>query len=591
VVVIGVDGMDPGFVARHWDTLPNLRWLRDTGGFRPLKTTTPPQSPVAWSTFITGMPPDGHGIYDFVHRDPKTLSLYSSMTRTEPPRVQLPMGPWLVPLSSARVSSLSRGTPFWKILADRGVPVTIIRLPANYPPLKSGEALAGMGVPDLSGSFGTFTLYTDDPEEITRSVPGGNIVKVGIEGGRVELVLKGPPNSLRKDQRIAVVSMIADVDPAANAARLTIGDSHVIVQQGEWSEWITVEFPLIPRVVTVRGMFRVYAKQLTPRFRLYATPVNIDPHEPALPISEPGGFSRKIAREAGLFYTQGIAEDTSALRQGALDLREYLLQARLVFEDELRLLRHSVRHFRGGLLCFYFSVVDQNSHILWRKEEEELLKTYQAVDAAIGEAIRALPEATFIVMSDHGFTHFDRSFQLNAWLGEKGFLALNGPGGGSLANVDWNNTHAYGLGLNGLYLNQRGRETNGIVASGDRGALLDRIAAELLDLRDPKTGARVIEAVTRPGESPTSPDLIIGYSPGYRASWDTGLGATSGPVIQDNNDPWIGDHCVNPAAVPGVLLSNKTLQRTDPELRDLSVAILQLFGLRPDKSMQGRTVF
>src|SRR5512141_271426 len=86
LVVIGVDGMDPVFLERHWDELPALRRLRDTGGFRPLRTTTPPQSPVAWSTFITGLEPAGHGIYDFVHRDPKRMSPYSSMDRTEEPR-------------------------------------------------------------------------------------------------------------------------------------------------------------------------------------------------------------------------------------------------------------------------------------------------------------------------------------------------------------------------------------------------------------------------------------------------------------------------------------------------------------------------
>jgi predicted AlkP superfamily phosphohydrolase/phosphomutase len=576
--------MDPGFVERHWDALPNLQRLRDSGGYRRLKTTTPPQSPVAWATFITGMEPAEHGIHDFVHRDPKTLSLYSSMNRTEPPRFQLPLGPWLVPLSSARVSSLRSGTPFWKVLFDRGLPVTIIRLPNNYPPVEAGRALSGMGVPDLRGSFGTFTFYTDDPEEITRSVAGGRIIKVSLEAGRVVLPLEGPPNSLRKDQRIAAISLIADVDAAANAARLIAGDAQVIVQQGEWSDWIPVEFPLVPYVAAAKGMIRVYAKQLTPRFQLYVTPVNIDPHAPALPISAPEDFSREIARETGRFYTQGIAEDTSALRHGAFDLRDYLSQAALVFDDELRLLRYSVRHFRGGLLSFYFSVVDQNSHILWGRHEAELLKTYRAVDSAIGEAMKALPDGTFIVMSDHGFTHFDRSFQLNAWLVEKDLLVLQGPAGGEgFVNVDWSRTRAYGLGLNGLYINQQGREAQGIVAQSERAALVKQIGAALLEVRDPKTGARVVQSVATASGVDGAPDLIVGYSAGYRASWDTGLGATAGPVFQENHDAWIGDHCVDPDVVPGVLFSNKPLQSTDPKLGDLPRDILELFGATPDR--------
>jgi predicted AlkP superfamily phosphohydrolase/phosphomutase len=578
VIVIGVDGMDPGFLERHWSALPNLRRLRDSGGFRRLKTTMPPQSPVAWSSFVTGLDPDGHGIYDFVHRDPETLAPYSSTDRTEAPRFQLPLGPWLLPLSKPRVVALRRGTPFWKHLRDAGVPVTIIRMPANYPPADADRALAGMGVPDLAGTFGTFTLYTDDPEEITRNVPGGRIVKINIENGRAMLPLIGPPNSLRRDQRPSSIQMIADVDAVARAARIEAGDSTVILRQGEWSEWIPMDFPLFPHVVNVPGMIRLYAKSVDARFQLYATPANIDPRAPALPISVPKGFTANIAREEGPFFTQGIAEDTSALRQSVFTLPEYLAQSRLVFEDELRLLRYSLRHFGGGLLFFYFSVVDQNSHILWGRHEDELLATYRSVDQAVGEAMGTVPSADFIVMSDHGFTEFNRSFHLNAWLVANGFLVPNGSRTGSLSDVDWSRTQAYGLGLNGLYVNLRGRERNGIVARQDRADLLKRISTALLAVRDPLNQSQVVSTIKPMPESAIAPDLIVGYSPGYRASWDTALGATAGPMLQDNKDPWVGDHCVDPAAVPGVLLSNRALGSDEPELRQLGPAILTLFG-------------
>jgi predicted AlkP superfamily phosphohydrolase/phosphomutase len=592
VVVIGVDGMDPGFIESHWDALPTMRRLRDAGGFRRLKTTTPPQSPVAWSTFITGLDPGGHGIYDFVHRDPKTLAPYSSFDRTESPRFSLPLGPWVVPLSKPRVVSLRRGIPFWRVLADRGVPVTTMRMPTNYPPVNAGRALAGMGVPDLRGSFGTFALYTDDPEEITRNVAGGRIVKVALEKGRVTLSLEGPPNSLRKDRRISSVPMVVDIDSSAKAARLSIGDALAIVKQGEWSQWISAKFPQLPYIASVTGLFRVYAKELVPRFQLYITPVNIDPRHPALPIAVPEGFSRDISDEIGPFYTQGIPEDTSALREGAFTLKEFLEQSRLVFEDERRLLRYAVRHFQNGLLFSYFSVIDQNAHVLWARHDAELLKTYREIDELIGEAMRALPAADFIVMSDHGFTRFNRSFQLNAWLKVNGFLALNGPEGSEgFKNVDWTKTQAYGLGLNGLYVNLRGREAKGIVAREQKAAVLNRIAAALVALRDPRTGERVVQSVARPPESETAPDLIVGYSPGYRASWDTALGGTASPVLQDNNDPWIGDHCVDAAAVPGVLFSTRPIHSNHPELRDLPGAILRLFGEQAPSSMSAGAIY
>ena len=131
--------MDPRFVERHWTDLPNLARLRDRGSFAPLATTTPPQSPVAWSTFITGLDPAEHGIFDFVHRDPSTLEPFSSMDKTEEPRFALPFGPYRLPLSSARVALLRKGKAFWQSLVEHRIPVTVIHIPVNYPPLASGE--------------------------------------------------------------------------------------------------------------------------------------------------------------------------------------------------------------------------------------------------------------------------------------------------------------------------------------------------------------------------------------------------------------------------------------------------------------------
>src|SRR5215813_6222855 len=93
MVVLGIDGMDPAFLEAHWADLPNLDRLRHEGEFQRLATTMPPQSPVAWSTFITGLDPDGHGIYDFIHREPQTRMPRSSMSETFPGR-KLQIGPY-----------------------------------------------------------------------------------------------------------------------------------------------------------------------------------------------------------------------------------------------------------------------------------------------------------------------------------------------------------------------------------------------------------------------------------------------------------------------------------------------------------------
>lgn len=596
MIVLGVDGMDPKFVERHWSELPNLDKLRHQGDFKPLATVTPPQSPVAWSTFITGMDPAEHGVFDFVHRDPQTLMPFSSMSRNEDPRHALSIGPYLLPLSKAQVISLRKGKAFWQILAEHNIPVTMIKMPTNYPPIDAGKAIAGMGTPDLRGTFGTFAFYTDDPEELSRNVSGGRIVKVPLFENHTVLRVEGPENSLRKDHAMSAVDLTVDVDPQAPVARLAMGDETAIVKQGEWSNWLRAEFPLIHGLASATGMFRVYAKQLHPRFQLYVSPVNIDPEAPELPISAPADYSRKIAVSIGPFYTQGIAEDTAALRQGAFDISEFLSQSRLVFEDERKLLRYALARFQGGLLFVYFSSIDQNSHMLWGKHEPELLDTYHAVDAAIGEALARSEGADVVVMSDHGFTTFDRAFNLNTWLSKNGYMALEGSANSEeeapFARVDWSRTQAYAIGLNALYLNLSGREKQGIVTRDQAPGVLKKLTAGLVAVRDPDTGRQVVEAVSAPqAAGEFAPDLIVGYASGYRASWQTALGGAPEDVFQANTDAWIGDHCINPADVPGVLFSNRKIRAADPQLKDVTVSILSLFGIAPGAGMSGRNVF
>jgi predicted AlkP superfamily phosphohydrolase/phosphomutase len=573
VIVIGVDGMDPEFVTRHWSDLPNLAHLRDQGSFARLATTTPPQSPVAWSTFTTGLDPSAHGIFDFVHRDPVTLEPFLSMGETRPPRFTIPIGPYEFPLSSPHVVSLRKGKAFWEQL--HGIPATIIHMPANYPPVESGAALSGMGTPDLRGTQGTFSFYSDDPGLEPRSVPGGRIIRAELVDGHAELILEGPPNSLRRDRQYALLNLKIDIDPDQALVRIAAGKAMSIVREGEWSEWIPVEFSLIPHIASVHGMFRVFARQLRPRFELYVSPVNIDPLSPDLPISVPKSFSREIALRTGRYSTLGIAEDTSALRQGVFNLQEFLVQSRLVMVDERKLLDDSLNQFRDGLLFYYFSSVDQNSHILWGQHDAELLEFYKSVDAAIGEVMHRVPDAELMVMSDHGFASFHRAVNLNNWLHDQGFLAWK-PG---TQDIDLPRTKAYAIGLNALY----------VVPSGpERAALIQQLREKLLTLRDPQNNARVVEVLA---DTNSSPDLIVGYARGYRASWQTGLGGASNSVLENNNDPWIADHCINPADVPGVLFTTRKIRLPDPSLKDLPVSLLSLFGLPPGPGMTGRPLY
>jgi predicted AlkP superfamily phosphohydrolase/phosphomutase len=571
VIVLGIDGMDPNFLEAHWSDLPNLDRLRRDGEFQRLATTFPPQSPVAWSTFITGTAPTQHGIYDFVSRNPRTLLPFSSLGETEPSRA-LSIGSYRIPLGSPKIHTFRRGAAFWERLKQRGIPVTLVKVPMDYPPEPDAdEALSGLGVPDMQGTFGTFSFFTDDSAESARDVSGGRIVPVVVRNRRAELRVTGPANPFRTDARQSAVDMTVDIDPTQPAARFTLGDTAFILRQGEWSSWVQVEFPLIAGL-SARGMFRVYAKQLAGGFGVYVSPVNIDPSKPEAKIATPAAYSSHLAQEAGLYYTQGIPEETAALRQHVFNRAEYLAQSHIASYEQLDLLKHAVADFRGGFLFFHFFGVDQDSHMLWRKFDSDLLETYKMVDDAIGWVRRHAAHATIVVMSDHGFTTFDHAVNLNTWLLSQGYLKLRQPisedAHDILANADLSRTQAYAMGLNSLYLTH------------PDATILNEIAEKLKAFRDPGTGAAVVTSVWTPhSNSPYAPDLIVGYAPGYRCSWDAALGGISRAIVEDNQDEWIGDHCIDPQFVPGVLLVNRKSGLANPSLQDLPAWILARFGV------------
>jgi predicted AlkP superfamily phosphohydrolase/phosphomutase len=621
LIILGIDGMDPQLLHRFMreGKMPNFAKLEAQGDFRQLRTSIPPQSPVAWSNLITGMNAGGHAIFDFIHRDPKTLRLYFSASRVEGPKHAIHLGSWAIPLGGGSAQQLRKGVAFWQLLDQHGIPNTIFRIPSNFPPVAAkGKTLSGMGTPDLRGTYGTFSFYTDDPAAVAGEVEGGQIIPVLVENSRVTANLIGPDNSFRKGSPAAEEPFSVAVDPLESVAKVTVQGREFVLREGEWSDWIRVEFQLIPFFANVKGMCRFYFKQAHPRFQLYVSPINIDPADPALPISTPSSYSRFLTDEAGEFHTQGIAEDTKALSNGVLDDNEYLRQARTVLAEHRRIFDAEFPRFNRGVFFFYFSSLDLNSHMFWRlmdpkhPEYDATLAAqngsaiedfYEQMDQVLGEVLPRLDDhTTLLVLSDHGFAPYYRSFNLNTWLLDNGYIKLKGDAGRNssepFANVDWTQTRAYGLGLNGLYINLRGRERNGIVEPGTAAdSLMAEIRAKLLAVQDPKAKLPVITRVDLASEAyqgsyaREGPDLIVGYNRGYRAGWQTILGAFPPEEIEDNTNPWSGDHCMDYTLVPGVLLSNRKIAAEAPALTDIAPTILAEFGIAKAKGMIGQSVF
>lgn len=610
IIVLGFDGLDydltRDLMARG--RLPNFSRLAASGSFTPLATSVPPQSPVAWSSFITGLDPGGHGIFDFVHRDAKTMTPYLSTTRTEAGGRAIHIGRWQLPLTAGRVELLRRGRPFWDVLERHGIRTTIIRMPANFPP--SGSAtreLSGMGTPDLLGTYGTFSYYTSGPRAMDGGpVAGGMIYPVDVEDGVVRAVLEGPPNPFLRQPEQVQAPFTVYVDATRQFAKLVVGSEVRLLRVGQWSDWVPIEFPLIP-TQRLRAVCRFYVKQLDPDFDLYASPLNLDPLAPALPLSTPDDYAGELARATGRFYTQGMPEDTNALKGGVLTGREFLAQAAIAGDENVRQYRHVLGGFDDGFLFYYFGVVDQVSHMMWRPMDPQhpaydaatdapfravIEDLYVGLDGIVGETSRRLrPTDLLVVMSDHGFTSWRRAFNLNTWLRDSGYLAVRDAGAqgdaAGLANIDWRKTRAYGLGLNGLYVNLRGREASGIVDSSGRAALVSEIAGKLIATLDPQTGVPAVAKVYRredvyalTGVEDVAPDLIVGYAKGTRSSDESAIGAVAADVFADNTQAWSGDHCMDASALPGILLTSRPLGRAAPRLQDLPLSLLAELGIR-----------
>jgi predicted AlkP superfamily phosphohydrolase/phosphomutase len=616
LILLGIDGLDPGIMGRMLaqGRLPNLARLREMGGFRRLRTTTPPQSPVAWATLITGRNPGVHGIYDFIHRDPRTYQLMPSIAQTAPPEYTLPLASWKIPLSDSRVDLLRRGEAFWEALEAAGVPCRIHQVPSNFPPRNTGTPqLAGLGTPDLRGNSACQCHYF---VEGGRSDEGKVLQRgVAVTNGHVAARLRGPRNSLRRGMPESTVDFEVWLDREHGLAKIVIQGQQIVLRQGEWSGWIPVTFTLVPHVKDANGICRFYLKEAAPRFKLYVTPLNFDPMDPPLPIDAPPGFARQLAERHGRFHTAGLPEDTEALMGDALDDGEYLQQAGDIFAEARRLYESALDEFRRGLLFCYFGTTDRNQHMFWRTMDPRhpmydgqaardfggvVEECYRVSDELAGVALDACDkQTTLIVFSDHGFAPFYRRVNLNNWLADHGYLALSHQRQDAELgrDADWSRTTAYAIGLNGLYLNLRGREGQGVVAPEDRQTVARRLAADLETMRDPETGERPIAKVYLADEAYSTrieditPDLIVGYARGYRSSTWSGGGVLAAAEFEDNSSKWSGDHCIDQAAVPGVLLANRPIGRDGLGLADVTATALAEFGVKSAKEIEGAPIW
>jgi predicted AlkP superfamily phosphohydrolase/phosphomutase len=614
VIFLGLDGFDYGLARRFIEEakLPNLSRLKETGSFRSLRTTFPALSPVAWSTFATGVNPARHNMFDFLNRSLKSYLPELSSAKVHPPRRILKIGKITIPLSRPTVEMRRKSRTFWSILGEHLIPSTILRVPITFPPEKfNGRLLSAMCTPDLLGSQGTFCYFSSS--ERGSDCEGGVRRILTRNGTGWRGVIEGPVDGLGDEKRSLTLPFT--IEPlAANTSRLKIDGQAIDLRVGVFSEWVTLTFKA-GLATKVKGICRLLLREQGDDCSLYVSPINIDPENPALPISHPAYYAKYLAKLIGAYCTLGMAEDTWALNEGVLNEDRFLEQAYLTYAEREAMFFSALDRTRKGAVACVFDTTDRIQHMFYRfidgsfQPEEAISRhslviedLYRRMDDLVGRVMKYVDEDTVLfVLSDHGFASFRRGVNLNAWLLQNGYLAMKegaSPGEAFFKGVDWSRTKAYTFGLGGLYLNIKGREAHGIVEPGkDAESLKRELATRLSGLCDEELNAVSIN-YAKPTNSvytgpylQAAPDLLIAYNDGYRASWDATVGRVTEHVFENNDKAWSGDHCVDPDLVPGVLFCNRRIQSENPGIEDMAPTALHLFGVQPPPYMEGKLLF
>jgi predicted AlkP superfamily phosphohydrolase/phosphomutase len=527
-MILGIDGMDPEILRFLHDKgkMPVLGALADAGNFRPLATSTPPQSPVSWTNIATGSNSGSHGICDFLHRDPKTytpeLSLYGLQQHK----------------GGVKYTSHIRVPSVFETAMKRGIPVTLLRWPLTFPAPESlpssSRLLAGMGVPDLLGTLGRYSYYTAD-SSISDKDMHGRIVHINPDNKAVNTKVYGPRYMSWKGLKESSLDMT--LEKASKGLKVVLPETNVQLNFGEWSPHIILRFStgLMGKVSAVTRMVCIDS-DIFPS--LFILPMQIYPKDTTLPLSSPKSYGAELWDKIGPYLALGMPEDTNGLKDGLISEDVFLALCDDVFSERESMLNAELERFDSGILACVFDTLDRVQHMFWRERGE----SHQNTDAKV-------PTATIE----------DWYVRMDAMVGSvlDRILNDNAKGGGPLFdNVDWSRTRAYALGFNSIYLNIKGREGKGSVVDSETDSICNELKEKLKVWTDEETP--VVKEVYRSRDlfdikHNRSPDLVVGYTAGYRASKQTVLGESpEGRLIEDNTDAWSGDHCCDPSFVPGV---------------------------------------
>jgi predicted AlkP superfamily phosphohydrolase/phosphomutase len=505
-------------------------------------------------------------------------------------------------------------------------------MPLALPPedLPNGQLLAGLGVPDIRKTWGTFFYFATDLTQwdVGNTEFGGVLVRLERrQGPQISTHIEGPYDPRYDDYRRISIPLDIEVTPDDRALTIKVQGRSQTVPEGAWSDWFDLKFQA-GMFVNLSGVSRFYVLEAYPEVRLYLEPISMDPRSPATPISNPPEFSADLVKRIGLFKTLGWYSETWGLNEEKIDEKVFLEDLFRNMDAVEAALMDQLTRQRSALTVAVFLSTDHASHTFFRFLDPEhprydaalapqfgdaILRTYEKMDSVVGKALEFLGDrGTLIVVSDHGFHTWRREFNTNTWLARNGYLVMKTTdadgtlkklddmfsGGSFFPNVDWSHSKAYSLGLGGIFINVKGREGHGAVEPGkEYEAVRNEIIARIREFRDPDTGAPVIqgayrrEDIFRGPEVKDAADVQLSFYDGYRTSWQTALGAVPESIVVANLKKWSGDHCASDKSdTQGILLSNRRVEGSDHSLVDIAPTVIRLLGLPVPPEMDGKPI-
>ena len=612
VIVLGIDGMDPKITRDLISKghLPNFKALQEKGEFKDFETINPAQSPAVWASLGSGVKPAGHGVADFIMRRGNSYLPDLSLMKGNPRnRLGQP--------KNAFLPAVDPNLFFWERLRREGVTATVLRWPMTFPASGDATVLAGLGTPDCHGGLGRYTLFTtaSDRSADRPELKGELCHLVKDHDDHYSGTMKGPLKSTFGGQKQTTLPVRIKADTSTATCEVSIADQSVQLELRRLSPWLHIEFAL-GLGTKAKVMCQLMLLELGDQITIYMTPLQMNPNTPIYPISAPSDYSKHLAEQIGTFHTLGMAEDTNALRDEVIDEELFLQLCDGVLDQAEALLWNGLENFEDGFFGFVFDTTDRIQHMFWRyldpehprhgRHNQDLYHSvirccYQRMDRILGRIMATFDRSDdlLLAISDHGFTNYRRSIHINRWLIDHGYMVLregHSSDAGLFASVDWTKTKAFALGFSQIFINIRGRDAQGIVEVEELDDLKKAIQQDLAKLRDPLTGESAIAAVYDAaiefdGIAPFGPELVVGTAAGYRFSWQTALGGAPAEIMEDNDNKWSGDHCVDAKAVPGVIFSNCTIAKDKPGVLDLAPTVLHAFGIKADEWLTGKTLF